>query len=34
MNLWDYNKRYSIHVIRVPEGEEKDLGRAEKVLEK
>ena len=31
--LWGYNKRSNIHVIRVPEAEEKE-GRAEMALAK
>lgn len=31
--MWGYNKRSNIHVIRDPEGEEKE-GRAEMALEK
>jgi len=31
-DFWNYNKRSNVHVLGVPEGEEKE-GRAEKVLE-
>lgn len=31
--MWGYNKRSNFHVIRIPEGEEKE-SRAEKVLKK
>lgn len=31
MNLWDYNKSSNIHIIRIPDGEEKE-GKAEKAL--
>lgn len=30
-DLWNYDKRFDIHVIRVPEGEEQE-DRGEKVL--